>query len=357
MANPFEVTPADPMGALNAWKGELADTAYKQSRAKREEVLVGEEQDKAASTHDSLIASRALQGRVEHIDPALEPMKKLSAIADAAMSTGMYSEAEKALAGMAHLAQVSSLEELKKAQKEKAIADYSEKKMKRAMELLQGVTDPDTKRMVDNIFETEFKEPSPFKDVPYSETLRKVATGTLKDALTMAQTRTQESIREKNEAAIEKEKMLQDANLDLLKARATEIREREARLGKSGGKVSTATPPEKVTTTEIIKKFYPNMEPSALVLAREEVSQEAKGILARREAPDYKAAVEKVIKENPGRFKEKKAVGWFEQGMRTFYGEGRDPKPLPAKGTKLEKGQAYTNDKGQTKTWNGESWE
>lgn len=364
MANQFDVTPADPLGALNTWQGDLATTALKQAQASREQSLATEEKDKVVDTHDKLLASQAFREAVTKVDPAMEPMKKLEALSNAALSTGQFSEAEKALAGMAHLATVSTQADLKKAQEQKAAADANEKKMKRAMELMQGVEDEDSKRMADSIFEAEFKEPSPFAGVPYSAGLKKVATGTLNDALTKAKIRAEDALTDQRRTVIEKDKLLGKAQAALDDARREAIQSKNADLKKSGGSLATASAQEKKTAAAVLKDFYPNLKGADM--ATEEVSQEAKAMLARREAPDYSSAVKKIIAENPGRFKEedKDGIGGLFGGKQTTYSSrpgGKDapsaqPKPLPPKGQTPVIGQAYTNSAGVTKTWTAEGW-
>lgn len=358
MANQFDVTPPDPMGAANDWQRELANTSLAQSNASIAKTRVGEEADKAVLSHDAMLASQAFRDKVSKIDPSVKPMEKLSLIADAAMSSGRFEDAEKALAGMAHLAQVSTLDGVRQAQAEKARTDASDKKMKRAQELLQGVKSQDDLNMANSIFEAEFKEPSPLGPT-YSETLRRVGTGTLTNALTQARIRTQEAQALRDDAATLKERQIAEATKALRDKRLAETKKIEEGLGKAGGKAATATKEEKNTTAAVLKKFFPDLDNADI--AREEVSQEAKAVLARREASDFKAAVEKVIKENPGRFKEVDKSSWnpWSKEKKNVYGkdpEGDKPQPLPPKGTTLVEGKVYVAG-GVSKRWTAKGWE
>lgn len=301
MANQFDITPADPMGAANDWQAQLARTSILKSEAAIKGTQVGEEADKATKTHEDLLASQAFREKVSAIDPSVKPIQQLSLIAGAAISTGRFEDAEKALAGMAHLAQVSALEDLRKAQGEAAVTAAAEKKTKRAMELMEGIKDQKTKDLADAMFMAEFKEPSPYSRVPYGPQFQNLVGGILKNATEAAKAQEFRSRAGKEDATAWKERQIGDVQSAIKAEHLARAEKTREALGKVGGKIATVTAREEKMTADTLKHYFPNLDGADI--AKVEVGQEAKALQAR-EGGDFQSAVNRIIAENPGRFKE-----------------------------------------------------
>lgn len=302
MANQFDITPADPLGTINDFNREIAQTAYLQSTAKIQALRVGEERDKATLTHNNTIAEMAFQEDIKKISPSLEPLQKLSKASDAALANGQFMQAEKILSAMSQISSRSGLEEQRAAVADKNRIEAGVKKVTALGNLYQNVDSPESKATADILYAAEFGEASPLANTPYTEGMNKA----LQNHFTTAKEQAEIQLAKQRAlvlgASAEKKAALTDSQIRYNDARSKAVAEKALSLGKAGGKTASASKEEKTTASTLLEDSFPDMDKKSLDVASQEIAQEAKMRLMRRDSPDYASAVRDIIAENPQRF-------------------------------------------------------
>lgn len=348
MANQFDITPPDPIGALNTWKQEIAKTSYLESNAAIQKLRVGEEKDKATLAHDNALAEMAFEQDVKKIAPSLEPLEKLSKAADMALANGQFSHAEKILSGMAQIESRSALTEQRIAMGEKNKIEGGIKKMTALATLYQNVDSPESKAAADILYASEFGEQSPLARQPYTEGMNKPLQGHFNTALEIARADLAKQRSVALAAETEKKNAVREATIHLDAAREKEIDAKIKKMEKISGKIATPQKSEISLASSIISSEYPDMRKKDLELSGSEIASEAKMRLLRGQSEDFGSAVREIVSENPQRFNKVPEVEkhfWetkepafteYKRGVKAaLKGSGGVPKGVPPGSTMI----------------------
>ena len=141
MANEFSSDISSPMGAAEEYLQQISKTQIMGAEAQRQQIGVQQDQLKLKETYDTLLEHEAFSSKVKQMSPTLQGTEKLSAMADAAIAAGDYTDADKVLGVLAKFQQSSALNEYRSAQAEQARAGAEVKRMtmNSGLEMFSGV--------------------------------------------------------------------------------------------------------------------------------------------------------------------------------------------------------------------------
>ena len=341
MANEFSSDISSPMGAAEEYLQQISKTQIMGAEAQRQQIGVQQDQLKLKETYDTLLEHEAFSSKVKQMSPTLQGTEKLSAMADAAIAAGDYTDADKVLGVLAKFQQSSALNEYRSAQAEQARAGAEVKRMTMMGDIYARVDSPESKAAADAVYKRVFGRNSDIADMPYSEGLIKALDSGMKTQIAKARI-AELSQRAVHEVAAAKTAELNGQAVRKLNEAKTEAVEKKAAIEKkTGGKITSASKEEVDSATAMIKDQYPDLDnPKVAAL---EIASEAKGRMIRGDAASYSEAVRQVVDENPQRFKEKKN-GLFTKDSITYSNAktpgGKPSTPAPTSFTGKDK-KAY----------------
>ena len=344
MPNSLYIAPIDPMQASQDWQQTQARTSILQSTAGLDKV-------KLEGAQRSLAEDKAFQEQLAKVSPTLPLFDKLGEMANAAMTTGKFKEAEMTTQLMSVMLNRESLMQMRKDRIEAERGRTATAELTKMQQIYSGVSSPLEKAMADDIFKQTFGKESPLAKYPYdpgmvkmfgdSLTKRKSA---LEDQLTRARI-----LRE--QAAAKKDALVADAQAKYLGAKTADVEKKTAATAKAAGKNATPTKQEIDSAGALVKVAHPDLSPAEWALASREIAADAKDI-HNREGGSYADALEKAMAARKGQFVKfpPKTFMGFETGKGGTRYEPHAP-GAPMKGAVVKGYKVLGGDPSKKENW------
>lgn len=319
MPNQFDIAVPDALGTIASYRQEVGRAALLEAQARRESALAAtapEEQrialqrkalDNKKLDLANMAEERGLAGDEEfqrtlrEIDPSLPVVEKLGAIATNALKVGRFGEAEKSIKILDSIANHESLRDAREERGENAKVAAGAKRLDRIISLMQGMTDPTTKVLMEDLYRQEFGQEAPTVKFPYSDNLRKAAVAAAERAKGEGATAAEAALTAQRLAAIERADKVASAQVEYYNARIDDVKTREKRGVKEGGKAAAVTKSEMTHAEVKLKAAYPGLNKAERDLAAMEIAADAKAI-QRQESGSYADAIDKALDARRGQF-------------------------------------------------------
>ncbi|CAB4120882.1 hypothetical protein UFOVP2_45 [uncultured Caudovirales phage] len=323
MANPFDITPADPLQTQNDWRNSLAQTAYNQSAARQGQQREQLNQMAIQKGQQQQAEDNMFKESLKKLSPDIAPEKQLGEIARLAMLSGSDSRAEKALALQSQIISRTSQIEQRDALKEYREAQAAGIRIQRQKDLIPQMTSELGLEAANMSYKAEFGEDLPFvkamraKGISWSPAVKASIESMLEKHTTKVQedaTRTRTKLAENREA---RAATAADTRQTLLELKIEQLKTTIAAGGKSGGGklVNLQKGDERLTSIEI-KKLFPALEGKELEYATLKIGNSAKQQQIK-DSGSFSDALDKVMPQHMGEFKTTEG-GLFTRPAATF---------------------------------------
>jgi hypothetical protein len=334
----FDITPADPLGTLNAWRQDLARTSILEDSAQQQRMNTEGMRRQAAD-------DQAWRAKLDSLAKVGDTAKRLEAFGTAALESGRTSDAQHALSLLSQMDNRESLRIRREADAEAKQTQSQLNQLKLAGQAYAGAKDELTYNAAHDLFKQVTGEESPLKNIPYSPKVVDFVTASLRKQMSDLEVRDRESLIASREA-----RAATQGAVVKLRERATAVAEAaEARKNaadtKAGGKMPALSGPERQQTMDVLKGEFPNLDEAQRRIVANQIGGLAKQELLAGNAKGrtWDQLVRQALANNPD----------VVQRSKTMFGGTKVTAagglPLPQDRAALREGMVYRTAKGLAK--------
>lgn len=319
MPNQFDVVVADPLSSIESYRQEVSRSALLDGQAQVAQIKAKNAPEETRlelnrkmldnqklgldnrKTAGELVDNEEFQANLRKVDPSLPVVDQLGAISSAALRSGRYKEAEGAIKVLDTITNHESMQDARKAREELARTTAGARRMDRMLSLMQGMNDPTSKALMEDMYKQEFGVDAPTKAYPYSPMLKDTAIKALQKAKSEGEIAATDALTQQRIAAAERAAALGKAQVEYYQARTKAVQEKVDAGVKSGGKGSEPSKSNITYADEKLKTTFPDLNAQERKLATLEIAADAKAIQLR-DAGSYEDAVAQAIEARRGQF-------------------------------------------------------
>lgn len=370
----FDVTPIDPMGAVQDWKQTLATTAFKENQAQLEGQKAQQNQMKLQQAAQQEKVDDQLLQDLKQIPTNLPEYERQGQRSKLLMEAGRFKEAETVIQHMgmnmqreARAEEMGALTELKR-------TEERSKRIEGALKIYSGVQDSMTLKMAEDMYKQTYGQDSPLKK--YTDGVNdpgkiKKIVDFARNALAKKETDSQVDMdrarAERARAAAEKDRGAKERTQMLIEGRAEQTSARIAAKEKVMGPAVKLNPDERKMLEDTAGQLWPGITAANKLNGLREIGLEAKDYQLAK-GGTFSDAVKKVVANDPNRFVVQEAehpfFGKNTPGKVTINSATEIPKTLQGKPdpSQLRIGKPYKiyppgHEKGITAYWNGQGFD
>lgn len=370
----FDVTPIDPMGAVQDWKQTLAKTAYVEGQVEQQKQTLQQANVKAQQEAKQKQADDRLLSDLKQIPQNIPEYERQGERSRILMEAGRFREAETVIQHMgqnmqreARAEELGAVAELKKVETQK-------KQVEGALQIYSGVRDSMTLKLAEDMYKQTYGHDSPLKkytdgvtDPKKIQSIVDFARNALAKKQTDSQVEMDQARTERLRAAAKKDGEAKERTQMLIQGRAEQAEAREAAKVKTMGPAAKLNPDERRILEDTASQLWPEITAANKLNGLREVGMEAKDYQLAK-GGSFQDAVKKVIANDPNRFVVQEAehpfFGANKPGKVTISQPLEIPKTPQGKvdPTQLRIGKPYKiyppgHEKGVTAYWNGQGFD